>query len=78
MSKPRKDPRQYAPCPFCKSIYAGGFVGVPPLKDPDGNWTGRRAVHCPECEAHGPVRLTDDEAVEAWNQCHRAAQADQV
>lgn len=78
MSKANKKPRYYAPCPFCKSIYAGGFVGVPPVKEPDGNFTGRRAVHCPECESHGPVRLTDDEAVEAWNACQTPAQVAHV
>ena len=51
--------RELLPCPFC-----GMKARLFPM------WTDGFAVACLHCEAKGPMRRTEPEAVEAWN--HRS------
>ena len=46
------------PCPFCKSedVYLVSETEI------EYNW-----VYCKNCEAAGPMKETEEEAIEAWN-----------
>lgn len=55
------------PCPFCHSP----TNAIKLLKDIDGNT--QHAVFCPRCDAHGPKRSTEREAITAWNRSKEPA-----
>lgn len=46
------------PCPFCKT--PDPYV----MRDPDMSWLECREA---ECQAHGPMRDTEEQAIAAWN-----------
>jgi Lar family restriction alleviation protein len=54
-------PPQMSECPFCD----GSPNTIKRSKDIDGNT--QHAVFCPRCDAHGPNRSNELEAIAAWN-----------
>lgn len=45
------------PCPFCGNVCM--FLN----DEPAGKWV----VNCLECQAIGPVKETEEQAISAWN-----------